>query len=211
LRYLVTVFCLLIAFIHGYGQHNKTVELYLGVSQGMSFSRMDFDPNERMLLLPGYYGGLFIIYKSQPVVGVKLEFNIVQKGWESALDSSQQYSRTLNYIEVPFTTHIMLGKKKSRFYIDFGPYAGYLNKESEKMTIHTTEKDYLNHPIDRKFDFGYCLAAAYQYTILGGKAGFELRYSNSLTNSFVPSAEFEYYSSRNQLFSVRFVYTVKIL
>ena len=195
----------------GFSQKPKTIELYLGLSQGIAMSSVGFNPNEKTHLLPGYYGGLNIVYKSQPIVGVKLEVNYVQKGWESVLDSSQSYSRTLNYIEIPFTTHIMLSKRNSRFLIDIGPYVGYLRSESEKINISGAVRDYFGHQLDRKLDFGYCLAFTYQYKTPLGRFGIEARYSNSLTNLFIPSDEFIYYSTKNQVLSARIAYTVNII
>lgn len=173
-------------------------------------SRMDFESKAKQVFYPGYIGGVTFVYRSEPHVGIRLEFNYVQKGWEIVPDSTEMYSRRMNYFEVPFMTHIIIGKSKSRFLIDLGPYGSYLNSEEEKTNITNDSLDYVGYQADREFDFGYCLGIGYEYSTKIGYFAIEARYYNSLTSIFIRSSEINYTASRHQVFSVGIRYSVRI-
>lgn len=206
LIYLVFLF----SFVSILGQNKIVKEIYIGTSHGVNFNSVRFDPREEMKLLPGYSGGIHIIYKAQKVVGVKMEFNYAQKGWELSLDSGKMYKRTVDYFEIPFTTHVMLGEKRSKYFLDLGPYLGYQLKEKEEFNLDSLEMDFVGEPMHRNYDFGFTVGAGYQYKTSIGNFGIEARYSLGLSSLFIPSEEFQYFRSENQSLTFRFVYTVKI-
>lgn len=209
-RSIIFIFFLTLQF-YVVGQQKIIREIYLGTSHGVNFSSVIFNPRENLSLLPGYYGEFHIIYKAQKVVGVKLGFNYVQKGWQLALDSTESYKRNLNYYEIPFTTHVMLGKNKFKYLIDIGPYISYLSSEKEKNNLNTTEKDFSGLKIHNEFDFGACLGTGFQYETPIGRIGLSLKYTIGLTSIFTPSESLEYFSSHNQSISVGLIYTIKII
>ena len=172
---------------------------------------MDFGVTVKQEINPGYCGGFFFTYLSGPKVGVKLEFNYADKGWKIAPDSTETYSRKLKYYEIPFLTHIIIGKKQSRLIIDLGPYVSYLNSEGENTNIIDTIPEYIGYQANKKFEFGYCVGAGYQYSTKYGNFGIDVRYYNSLTNIFTPSSEIHYFASRNQVLSLNIKYSIQIL
>jgi len=171
---------------------------------------MDFGVKSNQTFYQGYTGGIMFVYTSEPGIGIRLEFNFIQKGWKINPDSTEKYLRRLNYFEIPFMTHIIIGKSKSRLLIDLGPYGSYLNSEEEKTNITGDSLDYVGYLVNRKFDFGYCLGIGYEYRTKIGYFGIEARYYNSLSNIFIPSAEIQYFSSRNQVLSFGIKYSVRI-
>ena len=171
---------------------------------------MDFGIKTKQAFYQGCTGGLMFVYTSGPGIGIRLDFNYIQKGWKIDPDSSEKYSRRLNYFEVPFMTHIIIGKSKSRLIIDLGPYGSYLGSENEKTNITNDSLDYVGYPSNRDFDFGYCAGIGYEYSTKIGYFGIEARYYNSLTNIFIPSSEIQYFSSRNQVLTIGIKYTVRI-
>jgi hypothetical protein len=195
---------------YGYCQNKSNPAGYVGVTQATTFSRIDFGKKTKQDLFPGYAGGIMFVYTSGPGIGIRLDFNYIQKGWKIHPDSTEKYSRRLRYFEVPFMTHIIIGKSKSKLIIDLGPYGSYLNSEEEKTNIKDDSLDYVGFHTNRKFDFGYCLGAGYEYGTKIGYFSIEARYYNSLTNIFMPSSEFQYFSSRNQVLSIGIRYTVRI-
>lgn len=44
--------------------------------------------------------------------GVQMEINYSQRGWDEKIedDSGNSYSRTMNYLEIPFMAHLAFGK-----------------------------------------------------------------------------------------------------
>jgi hypothetical protein len=196
--------------IHSYCQKRGNSEGFIGLTAGTTFSRMDFEDRTRQIFYPGYNGGIMFVYTSEPGVGIRLEFNYNQKGWKIDPDSTEKYSRRMNYFEVPFMTHIIIGKSKSRFIIDLGPYGSYLNAEEEKTNITNDSLKYVGYQADRNFDFGYCLGIGYEYKTKAGYFAIEARYYNSLTNIFIPSSEIQYFSSRHQALTVGIRYSVRL-
>jgi hypothetical protein len=187
-------------------------EGFIGTIHGISFSQIDLGKGKRIkqALFPGYSGGIMFVYNSEPGIGIRFELNYIQKGWKIVPDSSERYSRRINYFEFPFMTNIVLGKSKSKLLINLGPYGSYMNNEKENTNIPNDSLDYIGYPADRKFDFGYCLGVGYEYRTKIGHFGIEARYYNSLTNIFIPSSEIQYFSSRNQVLTVGFKYSVRI-
>lgn len=204
--------CILFSLISEcYSQEKRDYSrVFIGVTQGMSFSQLDFGVKINQSLHSGYNGGFLFTYLSGPRIGIQLEFNYAQKGWKIMPDSTEHYSRKLNYIEIPFLTHIIVGKKKSKLIIDLGPYGSFLRSESEKTNMADTTFEYIGYNVNRNFDFGYCLGAGYQYSTKIGDFGIDARYYNSLTNIFIPSSEIHYFSSRNQVLCISIKYCIKI-
>mgnify|MGYP000918740134 FL=1 len=110
-------------------------ELYLGVGGGSLFSKVDFVPSVPMAFKQGIYGGISAKYISEKHLGIVMEINYAQRGWEEEFESSSDfsYSRTLNYVDIPFMTHIYAGRK-TRFIINIGPQISLLVGDNQKMS-----------------------------------------------------------------------------
>jgi len=88
-------------------------EMYIGVNLGVTESMVLFNPAIPQGFLMGYNGGIVFRYIAEKNVGMQAELNFSQRGWT---ESSGLYSRQLNYIELPFMTHIYVGRK-NRFFL----------------------------------------------------------------------------------------------
>ena len=87
-------------------------ELAVGASFGLNFST--------------------IRWNTEPNLGIQAELNFTQHGWEEKFEEKPQYkySRTVNYMELPFLTHIHFGSKRVRVFVNLGPKIGYALSES---------------------------------------------------------------------------------
>lgn len=110
-------------------------ELYLGAGGGSLFSKVDFVPSVPMGFKQGIYGGISAKYISEKHLGIVMEINYAQRGWEEEFESSSDfsYSRTLNYVDIPFMTHIYAGRK-TRFIVNIGPQISFLVGDNQKMS-----------------------------------------------------------------------------
>ncbi|MDR2815977.1 MAG: PorT family protein [Proteiniphilum sp.] len=111
-------------------------ELYLGAGVGGLFSKVDFVPRVPQVYKQGVYGGISAKYISEKYLGLIMELNFAQRGWKEEFDPSStdfSYSRTLNYIEIPFMTHIYFGRK-ARFIVNAGPQVSLLVGDNQKMS-----------------------------------------------------------------------------
>jgi hypothetical protein len=204
-RVLIITSLFLLSFQTVNAQNQFRPKTYLGIIQGINFSRVDFDLSGIEQKLPtGYNGGLVFRYVSEPVAGIQIELNYTEKGWSLKLDTSAYYNGRLNYIELPFLTHITLGKNKTFFTFNFGPYGSYLVINNIKSNIDYPVK------IDNKFEFGYCASVGIGYHFPAGTFQIEGRYLNSLNNFFDKSLYPQFNASRNQVINISVTYLVKL-
>ena len=110
-------------------------ELYIGVGGGAYASSVDFVPSIPKNQKIDFFGGVSAKYITQNHLGLIIEANYSRRGWEEEYDSESDfsYSRTLNYLEVPFMTHIYFGDK-ARFIINVGPQISFLLNDKQSMS-----------------------------------------------------------------------------
>jgi hypothetical protein len=133
------VLCILVflgvAPLHAQKKNPFKGELYLGAGAGGLFSKVDFVPGVPLAFKQGIHGGMSAKYISEKNLGLIMELNFAQRGWKEEFDPSTDfsYSRTLNYIEMPFMTHVYFGEKM-RFVVNAGPQVSLLIGDSQKMS-----------------------------------------------------------------------------
>ena len=106
------------------------------------------------------------------ICGAQIELNFSQHGWDEFYEDypELQYTRKMNYLEIPFLAHLAFGKDRGlQFFVHAGPQIGFFLGDS-----YTISGDWDNYPgltveqhdkaVDNRFDYG----------ITGG-AGVELR------------------------------------
>lgn len=143
-------------------------ELYVGVGGGALMSSVDFMPNVLQKQHLGIHGGISAKYITEKHLGLLFELNYAQRGWteDFPAESGFSYTKTLNYLEIPFMTHVYFGKKV-RFVINAGPQLGFLLGSSQNMNdalaadIAAKKQQNPDAPIGmqyslepRKFDYG---------------------------------------------------------
>jgi len=146
-------------------QQTFTPETSIGVNGGVTLSQVSFIPTVKQGMLQGLNGGVTFRYISEKHFGLIIEANLAQRGWkESFSDTTLSYSRTLNYLEVPFLTHITFGNHRLRVFVNLGPKVAFLLSTKEKRNFTTNLLEEQGKAIDNRLDYG-----------LVGGTGFELR------------------------------------
>lgn len=169
-------------------------EVYVGANFGVTESMVMFTPSVSQGFLMGYNGGVVFRYIAEKYVGMQAEINYSQRGWT---ESSGLYTRQLNYIELPFMTHIYMGKK-SRFFINIGPKVSYLLSEKVVLNQNTTSDTQHITAIQNPFDYGLCGGLGLLFNIKGNIIQLETRtyygfsdvFSNKKTDYFSKSNNF---------------------
>jgi len=184
-------------------------ELYLGANFGITESKIMFNPTVDQGFLRGYNGGLVMRYIAEQNVGMQAELNFSQRGWT---ESSGQYARQLNYIELPFMTHIYIGKK-NRFFFNLGPKISYLISEKElvnNVTASTEEQQIAK--IQNLFDYGLCGGFGVLFTVGKNALQLDSRAYYSLSNIYSSSNKsIDYFNSSNNLnLSVNLAWLIKV-
>ena len=91
-------------------------------------SSVSFNPKIKLNTLNTMSMGVTMRYMSEKyfkmMCGVQMEINYSQRGWDEKIedDSGNSYSRTMNYLEIPFMAHLAFGKDRGlQFFIHAGP------------------------------------------------------------------------------------------
>lgn len=148
-----------------------------GVNGGTNYNNVSFTPSIKQKGYLAYTGGLTARYISEKyfamICGVQLELNYSQRGWEENIeDNTNTYSRTMNYLEIPFLTHLAFGKEKgTQFFINAGPQIAFLLNEKEN---YSTNWDASNRPNNVNYQYGKMADKKFDYGLVGG-AGIEVR------------------------------------
>lgn len=156
-------------------------EKYIGTSHGVIGSMVMFKPAVSQTYLSGYNGGLVFRYIAEKNVGMQVELNFSQRGWS---ESDGLYERQLNYIELPFMTHIYVGKK-NRVFLNLGPKIAYLISEKE-ITNNTTNSTATQHTtlIENPFDYGLCAGLGVLFNVRGNILQLDTRANFGLSDVF---------------------------
>ena len=181
-------------------------ELYIGANFGITESKIMFNPTVDQGFLRGYNGGLVMRYIAEQNVGMQAELNFSQRGWT---ESSGQYARQLNYIELPFMTHIFMGKR-SRFFINIGPKISYLLLESVKTNDTKLTAAERSTVVQHPFDYGICTGLGFLVNIKGKIFQLDTRANYSLSDVFANTKRDVFSTSNNFNLSVNLAWLLKV-
>ncbi len=206
------------------GEHRNTFSI--GVNGGYNMTTVRFTPKVVQSQHGGIVGGLAMRYTVEKyftmLASVVAEVNYGQMGWtEKIRDISNQpvinsvtglgeeYSRTINYIQVPFLAHLAWGRetKGVNFFVSGGPQFGYYLSESTKTNFDWAQRNMTDRAntivaqdtmkVENKLDYGITLGAGIEYS--HPKAGhflIEARYYYGLGNIYGDSKR-DYFGSSN--------------
>jgi hypothetical protein len=206
------------------GEHRN--DFTLGVNGGYILSNVSFTPKVTQGYHGGLTGGLSMRYVCEKyfktIASVYAEVNYSQLGWkEDILDINNQavinpvtglaenYSRTINYVQVPILAHLAWGKeyKGVSFFVNLGPQFGFYLSEKTKTNFNVKDCNMDDRvstvvaqdtmAVENKFDYGIAVGAGIEYTV--PKVGHflvEARYYYGLGNIYGDSKR-DYFGSSN--------------
>lgn len=207
------------------GEHRN--EFSVGVTGGCVLSNVGFTPTVNQALHNGVIGGFMARYKSEKyfstICSIQMEVNYAQTGWkEEILDANdkpvvnkvtnmpEEYSRTLNYIQVPLLAHLAWGReyKGLQFFVNLGPQFGYMLSESTSSNFDfaTRNMDDRTNPVvaqdtmavEHKFDYGIAAGVGLEFSLPKlGHFQVEARYYYGLANIY-GSTKRDYFAKSNR-------------
>lgn len=162
----------------------------------------------------GVNGGLVFRYAGHKVCGFQVEVNYMQRGW---YETNIDYTRQLDYIEVPFLMHLYFGKR-ARGFINLGPQVGYCIRSVAKNTpspydamvasgkaTSKTAHQYAN--VEAPFDWGLAGGVGFYYrSKYAGVYQLEARFNWSFGNTFADSKMDYFDYSAPMSLSLNFAY-----
>lgn len=176
--------------------------LAVGVNGGYVLNKVSFNPTVKQFYHGGMTAGVTLRYTCEKyfnvLCAVQVEANYAQMGWQENIEtSSDTYSRTVNYVQVPVLARLGFGRevKGVMGYIVLGPQLGfYLNDKeqrggewsdatlSKRPNLVTQQYDL---PIERTFEYGITGGAGLEVnTRHAGHFMLEGRYFFALSDMF---------------------------
>lgn len=218
LRHIFITMLLLILSIAVSAQPRlRTPEMYVGAHAGAMASTMLFKPNianiDIMQSPLTINGGLVFRYAGHKVCAIQTELNYMQRGWRETITLGQttmNYTRQLDYIEIPLLMHLYFGKERFRGFFNLGPQIGYCIRDvATPLPEGVTAPHYL--PIDKPFDWGLAGGlGCYYRTRHIGLFQLEARFNFSM-GTIYNNRKVDYFSQSNAMnLSLNFAYLWEI-
>lgn len=220
---LALTFALPAAAQLGEERHNFAV----GVNGGINMSSVSFQPKIKQNSLNGMSMGVTLRYMSEKyfkmMCGLQMEINYSQRGWDEKIedDSNNTYSRTMNYIEIPFMAHLAFGKdalnRGVKIFFNAGPQVGYFLGDKEKMSDNWNPSNRPNgvtgqygKEVENKFDYGITAGAGLEVSTGIGHFLLEGRYYMGLSDFYKNSKKDYFEKSAHSFMGVRVCYLIDI-
>ena len=206
------------------GEHRN--DLAIGFNGGLNMSSVSFTPKVSQAKLNGITGGLSVRYVCEKyfstVCSLYGEINYSQMGWKedivdvndmpvinTATGLPEEYSRTVNYIQVPLMAHLAWGREQKgfAFFVNLGPQFGIYMSESTTTNFDFSDRNAADRvnpvcaqdtmAVENKFDYGIAAGAGIEFS--HPKVGhflLEGRYYYGLGNIYGDSKR-DYFGSSN--------------
>ena len=236
IRYIVFVLLFASAQI---GQHRN--DFSIGVNGGYTLSNVGFTPKVTQSLLGGTTAGLSWRYVCEKyfstICSIYGEVNYTQMGWKERILTTdnqpvinavsglpEQYSRTLNYLQVPVFAHLAWGKEHSgmQFFFQLGPQFGYLLSEKTITNFNFKDRNTADRSnvvcaqdtmaVENKFDYGIAAGAGIELSVRRvGHFLLEGRYYYGLGNIYGDSKRDYFSKSNNSSIVVKLTYLFDVV
>lgn len=198
----------------------RTPDIYVGAHAGVMASTMLFRPNVAKIDIMQspltMNGGLVFRYAAHKVCAIQVEANYMQRGWREQIalgtGSSMDYTRQLDYIEIPLLMHLYFGKQRFRGFINLGPQIGYCIRDiATQLPSTITSPQY--QPIEKPFDWGLAGGlGCYYRTKKIGLFQLEARFNFSMGTTY-NDRKVDYFSQSNAMnlsLNLAYLWEIKI-
>ena len=213
-------------------------ELLFGVNFGVNLTDASFGTSYtnspfKTKMWQRFAGGISAKYLVEKNLGLIVELNYSQQGWEQNFEDPDvsvtqaeflktlQYQRQLNYLQIPFLTHIYFGNKV-RFNFNLGPQISFLINDKEVMNEELVNylaegevssnkvTDQYYRKINKKIEYGILGGIGMEFRTGLGIFAIEGRYILGLSDFFNNSKADPFQQSANRNISIKATYYIKI-
>ena len=207
----ITLIATLLLLLASAGRANAQVgeqrhNFALGLNGGINLNSVSFSPTVRQSNLMGITGGLTARYISERyfkmICGAQIEVNFSQHGWDEYYQDypDLQYTRKMNYVEIPLLAHLAFGKEKRglQVFIHAGPQIGFFLSDSYTQSgpwenYSGIEVEQHDKKVDNRFDYGIAAGLGVELKTGAGNFLLEGRYYYALAD-FYSSTKKDYFS-----------------
>lgn len=219
-RSYIVLLLLLVSLMSMAQPRLRTPEIYVGAHAGVMASTMLFRPNVAKIDIMQspltMNGGLVFRYAAHKVCAIQVEANYMQRGWREQIalgtGSTIDYTRQLDYIEIPLLMHLYFGKQRFRGFINLGPQIGYCIRDiATQLPSTITSPQY--QPIEKPFDWGLAGGlGCYYRTKKIGLFQLEARFNFSMGTTY-NDRKVDYFSQSNAMnlsLNLAYLWEIKI-
>ena len=219
-RSYIVLLLLLVSLVSMAQPRLRTPEIYVGAHAGVMASTMLFRPNVAKIDIMQspltMNGGLVFRYAAHKVCAIQVEANYMQRGWREQIalgaGSTMDYTRQLDYIEIPLLMHLYFGKQRFRGFINLGPHIGYCIRDiATQLPSTITSPQY--QPIEKPFDWGLAGGlGCYYRTKKIGLFQLEARFNFSMGTTY-NDRKVDYFSQSNAMnlsLNLAYLWEIKI-
>lgn len=209
-KHVLMLLMAVLTALSGFGQTHYDAQMSLGVHGGVNLSQVMFSPSIRQKFLPGANAGINFRYTEEKHFGFIIEANFEQRGWAENFDEAPfSYSRTINYVQIPFMSHIYFGSRH-KFFINLGPSVSFKIGDSVKSNFDYSDVSSVpDFPVHTSQQYGYPTKGAVDFGISGGLGGelgitrrhsiyLEARYYFGIAN-VLPAGRTDHFKSSNPM------------
>ena len=168
-------------------------DMSIGVNGGYVLSNVGFTPKVNQTFHGGITGGFSFRYVCEKyfstICAVQAEVNYAQIGWKEQIldvnDASvinsvtglpEEYSRTMNYIQIPIFAHLGWGREEKgfQFFFQAGPQIGFCLGESTKTNFNVNDANFEDRvnsvvaqdtmAVENKSDYGIAAGLGLEYS-----------------------------------------------
>lgn len=170
---------------------------YLGVHGGPTLSMVYFLPSVPTGFQQNYMGGLMFRHINEKHLGLQVELNYSQRGWT---ESNGLYARRLDYIDLPFMSHLNFGRSV-QFFFNIGPKIGYMISEEVLLDQTAGSQSYqYTHPVENKLDYGFVAGLGMIVEIKRQVIQLDVRANYSMSNIFSDNKR-DYFDNSNLIYA----------
>lgn len=216
------------------GEHRNTFSV--GVSGGYNLNKISFKPKVVQQMHGGITGGIAMRYTVEKyfstIASIAAEVNYGQLGWKEDIrdindqpvinattSAAEEYSRTINYVQVPFLAHLAWGRetKGMNFFVNAGPQFGVYLSESTKSNFDFDKRNMDDRAntivaqdtmaVQNKFDYGIAVGLGTEYSHPSlGHFLLEARYYYGLGSIYKDSKRDYFGSSNHGTITIKLTY-----
>lgn len=171
MRTFTLALCLLAGSVAMAQKSDYPRSISIGVRGGVNLSRYLFVPSVSQNQYLGQQAGLVGRWDLEQGASLQAELNYVRTGWDERYDDGIRSSqRQLSYVELPLLTHLYLGKKGMRIFVNIGPFVGYkIGEQHHASGENFTETQLQRQSMLVKHNFAWGLAGGPGLSLALGK------------------------------------------
>lgn len=153
----------------------------VGIKGGVNWTSLRSSPAISQPTWPlQYHFGIQYRLISGKYCGFIVESNYEKFGFQS-ISNGNIYTRSLDYIQIPFLTHINIGQKLFRFFFELGPFIAFMVKDNIEEGAMGLEQ---TMAISNIFDYGIAAGLGFEFNTKYGIYIIDGRFNFGLGNIF---------------------------